>query len=255
MPDTVHVTLAVAQTLSIALPSPAGPAVAAGLQLLDMLSPKPAGPDPTKIILDRMTEVTQEIKDFLVTQKLDNVATDLGAIKDFVSTASTLVTSDEDEDVLKIHYRDALASIQTSLMLHNFIETDLEALLRTRGSGDSAYVIGCTAAQLYLNMLMSYICLLKLRCEYANRLVDLATYTDHGASKELIDEVFAKLDDFWAKLNYWTTGDQLANFNNWCAKIKVSVSPSAPLTRLSASSTIGDLLWDRRCGDRHRQDR
>ncbi len=244
----VDVCLQVAQTVSFALPEPAGVFVSAGFQLLDLLMGQD-GEDPNKEILDKLTEVTEEItediKDFLTQQKLTDVLDRLNALSDWVQEARNV--------------SDDVGTLQTKLentedigKAGSFVETGLESLLSLsldQLSEEDAYTLGGKAVHLYVNLLMSYICVLKLRTEYRNKLFALGLKAAEGdwllqvnvgdgkkeTPSELLDDVFDDIQEFWSRLDHWTTGDKLDKLTAWCDKIK-----SDRLNQISEVQTRGD---------------
>lgn len=229
MTSPTHTFLSIGQTLSFALPGPYGPVVAAGLQFIDMMSGDSDTTNRNQDVLDAIQAQTEELENFIATMKLDDLKVPLKRIGETVQESSRQIkdATAEGPTPLRVQLRTLLdKDLAWIASTDNDPERTLDRLLDIRFPGNNRYELHKTAVGLYLDLLMALICLLKLRCELQSQWVSLVAdeagndSATPGPSQDDVAQMFTELNRLWARLAYWTEGDQLTKLTNWVDWIK-----------------------------------
>jgi hypothetical protein len=225
----LHNVLTVAQTLSFALPPPTGPIVAAGIQIFDIFFGQSSGDSKEdalqKALKDALDAVKQDIENFMTENKLSDIQSDLRSMNDWIAESQQSLKKAQGQAEEEAVLESVIKGADSLYSDDNPIEQALNKLVGLPTRGNDAYTFSLSAVEMYLNVLMSYICSLKFRCEMRNKLVDLASQSDGGNAVEnkvdsrLID-LFADYDLFLGRLEYWTGDEKRKALGDWVAKIK-----------------------------------
>jgi hypothetical protein len=170
---------------------------------------------------------TQDLKDFLTDQQLDDARARLASIYDFIVERNKALEGAGGNDELALTIiAETLGHLDPLLQVGDQFVISLERVRQFQPQGNNGYLRGLAAVELYSNLLMAYICALKYRCEKRNRAVilinNLAGTDEAWAAKlhDAVEQLYADLALFWARIEFWTTDEKVASLTQWQADLK-----------------------------------